>query len=63
MEFVVPEVKDINNLNILEFGVRKGISTSIFLDICKKNSGKLYSNDVVVYASLYNDAEWKFIHC
>lgn len=63
LEFVVPEVKDINNLNILEFGVRKGISTSIFLDICKKNSGKLYSNDVDDYTSLYNDTEWKFIHC
>ena len=62
-EFVVPEIKDIPNLDILEFGVNKGFSTSIFLDICKKNNGKLYSNDVDDYNSLYNDKAWKFIHC
>ena len=62
-EFVVPEIKDILNLDILEFGVRKGISTSIFLDICKKNNGKLYSNDVDDYKSLYNDEIWNFMHC
>ena len=33
VEFVVPEIKNIKNLDILEFGVRKGISTSIFLEI------------------------------
>ena len=62
-EFVVPEIKDILNLDILEFGVRKGISTSIFLDICRKNNGKLYSNDVDDYKSLYSDEIWNFIHC
>lgn len=62
-EFVVPEIKDIPNLDILEFGVRKGISTSIFLDICKKNNGKLYSNDVDDYKSLYSDEIWNFMHC
>ena len=62
-EFVVPEIKDTPNLDILEFGVRKGISTSIFLDICRKNNGKLYSNDVEDYKSLYSDEIWNFIHC
>ncbi|MDA7689387.1 class I SAM-dependent methyltransferase [Candidatus Pelagibacter sp.] len=62
-EFVVPEIKDILNLDILEFGVRKGISTSIFLDICRKNNGKLYSNDVDDYKLLYSDEIWNFIHC
>ena len=63
IEFVVPEIKDIKNLDVLEFGVRKGISTSIFLDICKEQNGKLYSNDVDDYKSLYSDEAWKFIHC
>ncbi len=63
VEFVVPEIKNIKNLDILEFGVRKGISTSIFLEICKKNNGKLFSNDVDDYKSLYNAEVWKFIHC
>ena len=62
-EFIVPEIKDTPNLDILEFGVRKGISTSIFLDICRKNNGKLYSNDVDDYKSLYSDEIWNFIHC
>jgi predicted O-methyltransferase YrrM len=62
IEFVVPEIEDVPNLNILEFGVRKGISTSIFLNICKKNNGKLYSNDIDDYKTLYNDEAWKFIH-
>ena len=60
-EFVVPEIKDIPNLDILEFGVRKGISTSIFLNICKKNNGKLYSNDVDDYKSLYSDEELNYV--
>ncbi len=63
IEFVVPEIKGIKNLDILEFGVRKGISTSIFIDICKNNNGRLFSNDVDDYKSLYNDEVWKFIHC
>ena len=63
IEFVVPEIKNIKNLDILEFGVRKGISTSIFLDICRKNIGRLFSNDVDDYKSLYSDDIWKFIHC
>ena len=61
VEFVVPEIKSIKNLDILEFGVRKGISTSIFIDICKNNNGRLFSNDVDDYKSLYNDEVWKFI--
>ena len=45
-EFIFNDIEKLKNLTILEFGVRKGISTSIFLEICKKNSGRLYSNDV-----------------
>ena len=36
-------LEKISSPNILEFGVRKGISTSIFLDLCKNNKGKLFS--------------------
>lgn len=63
LEFVVPEIKDIQKPNILEFGVRKAISTSIFLEICNKNDGKLFSNDIDDYSNLFTDNSWKFIHC
>ena len=32
----------IKNPNILEFGVKDGISTSIFLKACEKSNGKTY---------------------
>ena len=34
--FMLDEIKDIKNIKILEFGVRKGISTKLFLDCVKK---------------------------
>ena len=60
--FMVHEVEKVKNLKILEFGVRKGISTKIFLNLCKTNNGKLYSVDVDDYSNLYKDENWKFIH-
>ena len=35
-----------NNINILELGVRKGISTKKFLEVCEKNEGNLISVDI-----------------
>ena len=49
------------NLNILEFGVREGRSTKMFLDICAKNNGKLTSVDIDDYSNLFSDNNWKFI--
>ena len=31
--FILPNIKKIKNLNILEFGVDKGISTAFFLNL------------------------------
>ena len=36
---------------ILEFGVREGRSTKMFLDLCRVNAGKLLSVDVDDYSS------------
>ena len=47
---------------ILEFGVRHGISTEFFLDICKKNDGFLYSVDMDDTSKKFNSEKWKFIH-
>ena len=60
-DFVKEHFENLSNPNILEFGVRKGISTSLFLDVCKKKSGKLYSIDIEDYSNLFHENSWKFI--
>lgn len=59
---ILPKIKDIRNLQILELGVQKGRSTKLFLKICKKNNGNLYSIDIDDCSSVSNDPNWKFIH-
>ena len=49
--------------NILEFGVDKGISTSLFLDFCKKTNSQLYSVDTIDYSKHFNNNNWTFINC
>lgn len=60
-EFILPHIKDIKNIKILEFGVKEGRSTKMFLDICKKNNGKLISVDVNDYENLFDDKNWTFL--
>jgi len=47
---------------ILEFGVRHGISTGFFLNICEKKDGFLYSVDMDDSSKKFNSNKWKFIH-
>ena len=54
-------INNFKNPKILEFGVKEGRSTKIFLELCKVNSGKLYSVDIDDYSSLFDDKNWKFI--
>ena len=61
--FMMNEIQNKENLKILEFGVRKGISTKMFLELCKKNNGKLYSVDLEDYSDVVKDDNWTFIHC
>ena len=47
----------------MEFGISEiGMSTSIFLDLCKKNNGKLTSVDTNKNSRSFQDANWKFIN-
>ena len=46
---------------ILEFGVRHGASTALFLDVCNKNDGILYSVDVNDYSYQFKSNKWKFL--
>ena len=59
--FLKDQIQKISNPNILEFGVREGRSTKIFLDLCKKKNGKLFSVDVDDYSHLFNDKNWTFL--
>ena len=58
---IVKEIQNLRNSNILEFGVRKGISTRLFLDHANKTNCKLYSVDNVDYSTMLDDKNWKFI--
>lgn len=58
--FLFPIIKGINNPIILELGVQKGRSTKKFLDICKKNNGKLFSIDIDDCSNIVNDKSWNF---
>ena len=60
--FLHNRIKDINNIKILEFGVREGISTKLFVNLAEKNNGKVFSVDLNDYSNLINSNKWKFIH-
>jgi predicted O-methyltransferase YrrM len=60
-KFLNTELINIEKPNILEFGVREGISTKIFLDYCDKHDGNLYSVDIKDYSNLFSNKKWKFI--
>ena len=59
--FLIKQVKDIKKPIILELGVKEGRSTKMFLEICKKNDGKLFSIDRDEYSNLFNSPNWNFI--
>lgn len=61
-DFIFDDIKYIKNPQILEFGVREGVSTKFFLDLCKKNNGKCISIDMNDYSNLFDDKNWQFIH-
>jgi len=61
--FIYVNEKHRKNINILEFGVRQGRSTKMFLDMCKKNKGNLLSIDVDDYSKKFSDSNWTFVQC
>ena len=55
-------IKDnLKKIKILEFGVDKGISTSLFLKYCEKTNSKLFSIDIIDYSKLFKNTKWKFL--
>jgi predicted O-methyltransferase YrrM len=61
IRFIYDNIKKIKNLNILEFGVREGISTNMFLNLCNNNKGNLLSIDIVNCEKLFTNKNWTFL--
>ena len=55
-------IESLKNPQILEFGVRHGLSTNLFLKVCENNNGHLYSVDIDDYSSKFYSNNWTFIH-
>ncbi len=60
--FMFNEFSNIKNPRFLEFGVKEGRSTKLFLELCEKNDGKLISVDKEDYSNLFSNSRWKFIN-
>ncbi len=60
---ISPILKNISKPNILELGVRYGVSTNFFLEYCDQNDGKLLSVDIDDCSNVASSKNWKFIHC
>ena len=62
LQFIYNSIQKIQNIKVLELGVRTGVSTSMFLKLCELNGGNLISVDIEDYSKLFNNEKWKFIH-
>lgn len=60
-KFMIHEAYKFKKPKIVELGVRNGVSTKLFLQVCKKNKGRLTSIDINDYSKLFKDKIWKFI--
>jgi predicted O-methyltransferase YrrM len=60
-DFFYYDISIIKEPTIIEFGVRHGISTTLFLDVCNINNGKMYSIDENDYSYKFKSEKWNFI--
>tara|TARA_B110000858_G_C17638602_1_gene396973 strand:+ start:109 stop:759 length:651 start_codon:yes stop_codon:yes gene_type:complete len=63
IEYIIEKIKHIKNIQILELGVHKGISTKKFLKLCELNNGFLTSIDIDDCSKVITRSDrWNFIH-
>ena len=62
LKIIREHIKNIDKPFILELGVREGVSTKMFLDVCDQNNGNLISVDILDCSGVSNNPRWKFIH-
>ena len=61
INFVYEKIKHIKEPTILEFGVREGVSTKMFIELCEARLGNLYSIDAKDCKSVSISKRWNFI--
>ena len=61
LDYIVSRIEKFKNIQILELGVQRGISTKKFLEICEKNEGFLTSIDIDDCSKVAKSDRWKFI--
>jgi predicted O-methyltransferase YrrM len=62
VDYIIEKIKNIKNIQILELGVNKGISTKKFLNLCELNNGFLTSIDIDDCSRVVKSDKWNFIH-
>ena len=62
LKIIREHIKNIDKPFILELGVREGVSTKMFLDVCDQNNGNLISVDILDCSKVSSNPRWKFIH-
>ena len=62
LDYIIDRIKHIKNIQILELGVRKGVSTKKFIQLCEENNGFLTSVDINDCSDVIRNTRWKFIH-
>ena len=61
INFVYEKIKHIKEPTILELGVREGVSTKMFIELCEAQFGNLYSIDINDCKSVSKSKRWNFI--
>ena len=59
--FVYEKIQHIKEPTILEFGVREGVSTKMFIELCEVQFGNVYSIDINDCKSVSKSKRWNFI--
>jgi len=62
VNYIIEKIKHIKNIQILELGVNKGISTKKLLKLCELNNGFLTSIDIDDCSAAAKSDKWNFIH-
>ena len=62
LDYIIKKIGHIKNIQILELGVRHGLSTKKFIELCDSNDGFLTSVDINDCSNIIKSDRWKFIH-
>jgi predicted O-methyltransferase YrrM len=62
VDYIIDKIKHVKNIQILELGVNKGISTKKLLKLCELNNGFLTSIDIDDCSKVVKSDKWNFIH-